>query len=129
MLQSKLQDGQVAHIQPILLTELYGWSCWRFNLAVQVQQQEQEVFYTIDVDPLGKRCVMPPQASYCVAAMELCTAPCLPKPPVATMPLTSSQYLTTVLHLQCFLCCILSIWVPLGCPAQKPILCCPALCV
>lgn len=60
MLQSNVQDGQVAHIQPILLTELYGWCCWRFNLAVQVQQQEQEVFYTIDVDPLGKRCVIPP---------------------------------------------------------------------
>lgn len=50
-----MQDGQVEHVQPFLLTELYGWCCWRFNLAVKVLQQQQEVFYTIDADPYGKR--------------------------------------------------------------------------
>ena len=60
-----LQDGQVAHVQPILLTELYSWCCWRFNLAVTVLQQEQEVFYTIDVDPFGKRCAQ--SACMCTA--------------------------------------------------------------
>ena len=50
-----MQDGHVSHVQPILLAEMYGWSCWRFNLAVPVAQQEQEVFYTIDADPFGKR--------------------------------------------------------------------------
>ena len=34
---------------------MFGWACWRFNIAVQVQQQEQEVFYTINVDPRGHR--------------------------------------------------------------------------
>lgn len=42
-------------VQPFLLTELYGWACWRFNLEVKVQQQEQQVFYTINVDPFGHR--------------------------------------------------------------------------
>ena len=50
-----LQDGRIDQVQPILLTELYGWSCWRFNIAVKVQQQQQEVFYTINVDPFGHR--------------------------------------------------------------------------
>ena len=52
---SALQDGRVDIIQPILLAKMFGWSCWRFNMAVQVLQEEQEVFYTIDVDPRGRR--------------------------------------------------------------------------
>ena len=43
------------NLQPVLLTELYGWACWRFNLEVKVQQQEQQVFYTINMDPFGHR--------------------------------------------------------------------------
>lgn len=50
-----LQDGRVDSVKPVLLTELYGWACWRFNLEVKVQQQEQQVFYTINMDPFGHR--------------------------------------------------------------------------
>ncbi len=50
-----MQDGQLSKVQPILLTEMHGWSCWRFNIAVKVQQQQQEVFYTISADPFGHR--------------------------------------------------------------------------
>ena len=55
LMHQALQDGRIDQVQPILLTELYGWSCWRFNIAVKVQQQQQEVFYTINVDPFGHR--------------------------------------------------------------------------
>lgn len=50
-----LQDGRLEEVQPILLTEMYSWSCWRFNIAVKVQQQQQEVFYTISADPCKHR--------------------------------------------------------------------------
>ncbi|KAL3136206.1 hypothetical protein ABBQ32_007220 [Trebouxia sp. C0010 RCD-2024] len=55
VLQLQTVDGRVDKVQPFLLTELYGWACWRFNLEVKVQQQEQQVFYTINVDPFGHR--------------------------------------------------------------------------
>ena len=50
-----LYDGRLDNIQPILLTEMYSWSCWRFNIAVKVQQQQQQLFYTINVDPFKNR--------------------------------------------------------------------------
>ncbi|DBB15612.1 TPA: hypothetical protein ACH3X3_003824 [Trebouxia sp. C0006] len=34
---------------------MYSWSCWRFNIAVKVQQQQQQLFYTINVDPFKHR--------------------------------------------------------------------------
>ncbi|DBA98627.1 TPA: hypothetical protein ACH3X1_014416 [Trebouxia sp. C0004] len=55
VLQLQTPDGRLENIQPILLTEMYSWSCWRFNIAVKVQQQQQEVFYTINVDPFNHR--------------------------------------------------------------------------
>lgn len=70
-----LQDGQVAHVKPILLTEIYGWCCWRFNLAVKALQQEQEVFYTIDADPHGKRyAAAVPAAPYLPSRQRLAIA-------------------------------------------------------
>ena len=50
-----LQDGQIDNVQPILLTQQYGWSCWRFNQAVKEQQQQHHVYYTNSKQPSRHR--------------------------------------------------------------------------